>query len=209
MSSPVILGPVGPSSGGAGPMFSGGPVNQEQAFPALTPSQIDRIRPFGRIRQTTVGEILFEPGDATARFFVVLSGALEIVQPTLQGERLIVTHQAGSFTGEMTMISGRGALARGRVTIAGEFLELSPEALRTLVARDEELSGILMRAFILRRVLLISSGSGNVILMGSRHSAKTLHLREFLTLNGHPHTYIDLDTDTGAQELLDRFTVTL
>jgi thioredoxin reductase (NADPH) len=209
MSSPVIMGPVGPSSGSGGPILSGGPVNQEQAFPALTPSQIDRIRPFGRIRQTTVGEILFEPGDATAHFFVVLSGALEIVQLTVQGERLIVTHQAGSFTGEMTMISGRGALARGRVTAAGEFLELSPEALRTLVARDEELSGIFMRAFILRRVLLISSGGGNVILLGSRHSAKTLRLREFLTRNGHPHTYIDLDTETGAQELLDRFTVTL
>ena len=152
---------------------------------------------------------MFEPGDATAHFFVVLSGALEIVQLTVQGERLIVTHQAGSFTGEMTMISGRGALARGRVTAAGEFLELSPEALRTLVARDGELSGIFMRAFILRRVLLISSGSGNVILLGSRHSAKTLRLREFLTRNGHPHTYIDLDTETGAQELLDRFTVTL
>jgi thioredoxin reductase (NADPH) len=209
MSSPVIIGLVGPSSGSGGPFLSGGPVNQEQAFPALTPSQIDRIRPFGTIRQTTVGEILFEPGDATAHFFVVLSGALEIVQLTVQGERLIVTHQAGSFTGEMTMISGRGALARGRVTAAGEFLELSPEALRTLVARDEELSGIFMRAFILRRVLLISSGGGNVILLGSRHSAKTLRLREFLTRNGHPHTYIDLDTETGAQELLDRFTVTL
>src|SRR5580692_112634 len=209
MSSPVIIGPVVPSSGGSGPMFSSGPVNQEQAFPALTPSQIDRIRPIGQIRQTKVGEILFEPGDPTARFFVLLSGALEIVQPTVTGERLIVTHQAGSFTGEMTMISGRGALARGRVTAAGEFLELSPEALRTLVARDEELSGIFMRAFILRRVLLISSGGGNVILLGSRHSAKTLRLREFLTRNGHPHTYIDLDTETGAQELLDRFTVTL
>jgi len=209
MSSPVIIGPVVPGSGSAGAILSGGPVNQEQAFPALTASQIDRIRPFGRIRQTTVGEILFEPGDATAHFFVLLSGALEIVQLTLQGERLIVTHQAGSFTGEMTMISGRGALARGRVTAAGEFLELTPEALRSLVARDEELSGIFMRAFILRRVLLISSGGGNVILLGSRHSAKTLRLREFLTRNGHPHTYIDLDTDTGAQELLDRFTVTL
>src|SRR5580693_1815306 len=209
MSSPVIIGAVVPSSGGAGPSFSGEPVNQEQAFPALTPSQIDRIRPFGRVRQMTVGEILFEPGDPTARFFVVLSGALEIVQPTVQGERLIVTHQAGSFTGEMTMISGRGALARGRVTAAGEFLELSPEALRVLASRDGELSAIFMRAFILRRVLLISSGSGNVILLGSRHSAKTLHLREFLTRNGHPHTYIDLDTETGAQELLDRFSVTL
>jgi thioredoxin reductase (NADPH) len=207
MSSPVIISPVGPSSGGASPIFSGGSVNQEQAFPALTPSQIDRIRPFGRIRQTTAGEILFEPGDATAHFFVLLSGALEIVQLTVQGERLIVTHQAGSFTGEMTSISGRGALARGRVSAAGEFLELTPEALRTLVARDGELSGIFMRAFILRRVMLISSGSGNAILLGSRHSAKTLRLREFLTRNGHPHTYIDLDTDTGAQELLDRFAV--
>jgi thioredoxin reductase (NADPH) len=190
-------------------MFSSGPVNQEQAFPALTASQIDRIRPVGQIRQTKVGEILFEPGDTTVPFFVLLSGALEIVQPTVTGERLIVTHQAGSFTGEMTMISGRGALARGRVTAAGEFIELTPEALRILVARDGELSAIFMRAFILRRVLLISSGGGNVILLGSRHSAKTLRLREFLTRNGHPHTYIDLDTDTGAQELLDRFTVTL
>ena len=151
---------------------------------------------------------MFEPGDVTVPFFVLLSGALEIVQPTVKGERLIVTHQAGSFTGEMTMISGRGALVRGRVTAAGEFLELSPEELRTLVARDAELSEIFMRAFILRRVLLLSSGSGNVILLGSRHSAKTLHLREFLTRNGHPHTYVDLDTDTGAQELLDRFAVT-
>jgi thioredoxin reductase (NADPH) len=210
MSSPVSpVSPVSPSPGSSRSIFSSGPVNQEHAFPALTPSQIDRIRPFGKIRRVEMGEILFEPGDATAPFFVLLSGAMEIVQPNLSGERLIVTHQAGSFTGEMTMISGRGALARGRVTAPGEFLQLSPEELRTLVARDAELSGILMRAFILRRLLLISYSLGNVILMGSRHSAMTLHLREFLTRNGHPHTYIDLDTDAGAQELLDRFAVTL
>jgi thioredoxin reductase (NADPH) len=202
MSSPVILGSTGFK-------FSDGAVNQEQAFPTLTSLQIDRIRPFGKLRQTTAGEILFEPGDLTAPFFVLLSGSMEIVQPTLSGERLIVTHKAGGFTGEMTLISGRGALARGRVTAPGEFLQLSPEELRTLVARDEELSGIFMRAFILRRLLLISHSQGNVVLLGSRHSATTLHLREFLTRNGHPHTYIDLDTDKGAQELLDRFAVTL
>jgi thioredoxin reductase (NADPH) len=201
MSSPVILGST--SS-----IFSDGAVNQEHAFPALTPLQIDRIRPFGKLRHVEAGKILFEPGDVTAPFFVLLSGGLDIVQPTPSGERLIVTHRAGGFTGEMTLISGRGALARGRVTEPGEFLELSPEELRTLVARDAELSGLLMRAFILRRVLLISTSQGNVILLGSRHSAKTLHLREFLTRNGHPHTYIDLDTDAGAQELLDQFAVT-
>jgi len=48
-----------------------------------------------------------------------------------------------------------------------------------------------------------------VILMGSRHSADTLRLREFLTRNGYPYTYVDLDTDKTSQELLDRFEVKL
>ncbi|MFY9792313.1 MAG: FAD-dependent oxidoreductase [Candidatus Sulfotelmatobacter sp.] len=180
-----------------------------EAFPVLTADQINRIRPSSKVRKVEVGDILFEPGDSDIPFFVLLSGSLEIVQPSLNGEQLIVKHEPGEFTGEITMISGRSSLVRGRVKDAGEFLEMSSDDLRTLVARDAELSEIFMRAFILRRVALINQGRGNVILMGSRHSAQTLRLREFLTRNGHPHTYVDLDTDTSAQELLDRFHVTM
>src|SRR5580704_13617452 len=179
------------------------------AFPTLTAEQINRIRPLSKVRKVEAGEILFEPGDSDVPFFVILSGSLDIVQPDRQGERLIVKHEAGSFTGEITMISGRLSLARGRVTAAGEFLEVSNHDLRTLVARDAELSEVFMRAFILRRVELINRGAGNVILLGSRHSAQTLRLREFLTRNGHPHTYVDLDTDATYQDLLDHFHVTL
>jgi thioredoxin reductase (NADPH) len=208
MSSPVEAGPVFSVPENILPARSAGPVDITQAFPVLTAEQIDRIRPFGRIRRVEVGEILFEPGGLNVPFFVLLSGSMEIVQPSLQGEREIVTHHAGGFTGEMTMISRRGALVRGRVTAPGEFLELSAEGLQTLVARDADLSELFMRAFILRRLLLISYGQGNAILLGSRHSANTLHLREFLSRNGHPHTYIDLDVDQAAQELLDRFSIT-
>jgi thioredoxin reductase (NADPH) len=179
------------------------------AFPTLTAEQINRIRPLSKVRKVEAGEILFEPGDSDVPFFVILSGSLDIVQPDRQGERLIVKHEAGSFTGEITMISGRLSLARGRVTAAGEFLEVSNHDLRTLVARDAELSEVFMRAFILRRVELINRGAGNVILLGSRHSAQTLRLREFLTRNGHPHTYVDLDTDSTYQDLLDHFHVTV
>jgi len=179
-----------------------------QAFPVLTAEQISRIRPLSKVRNVKVGDILFEPGDTDIPFFVLLSGSMEIVQPERQGERLIVNHEAGEFTGEMTMISGRRGLVRGRITEAGEVLEMSSDDLRNLVARDAELSEIFMRAFILRRVALISRGLGNVILLGSRHSAQTLRLREFLTRNGHPHTYVDLDTDTSYQDLLDQFHVT-
>jgi len=178
-----------------------------QAFPVLTAAQIGRIRSGSKVREVNKGEILFEPGETNVPFFVLLSGSMEIVQSDLAGERLIVTHGPGNFSGEMTMISGRGILARGRVTEPGEFLELSADGLRSLVARDAELSEIFMRAFILRRLELIRTGQGNVILMGSRHSANTLRLREFLTRNEHPYTYVDLDTDKTSQKLLDRFEV--
>jgi len=178
-----------------------------QAFPVLTDAQISRVRSGSKLRQVKNGEILFEPGDSDVPFFVLLSGSMEIVQPDLNGERAVATHGPGEFTGEMPMISGRRSLVRGRVTEPGEFLELSGDRLRSLIARDAELSEILMRAFILRRLQLVSRGQGNIILLGSRHSAETLRLREFLTRNEHPYTYVDLDTDKTSQELLDRFEV--
>jgi thioredoxin reductase (NADPH) len=137
--------------------------------------------------------------------FVVLSGKLDIAMSRLSGEHVFAAHSPGNFSGDMVLISGTGSLARGRVSVSGEFLVVTTDALRSLIAKDAELSDIFMRAFIQRRLALIAEGLGNVIILGSRYSANTLRLREFLTRNGHPHTYIDLDSDTTAQELLDRF----
>ena len=178
-----------------------------QIFPLLTDAQINRVRNIGKIRNVKRDEVLFEPGDTGVPFFVILSGAMEIVQPGLDNERVITQHHPGAFTGEITMISGQRCLVRGRVTEAGEFLEVSPEDFRSLIGRDAELSEIFLRAFILRRIALITRGGGNLILMGSRHSADTLRLREFLGRNAHPVNYVDLDTDKTSQELLDRFHV--
>jgi thioredoxin reductase (NADPH) len=178
-----------------------------QAFPSLTEEQIARIRAAGKIRAVKEGEVLFEPGDTNVPFFVLLSGTLDIVQPEYPGEFLVVTHHAGSFTGEITMISGAACLVLGRVKEAGEFIEVLPQDFRDLVARDAELSEVFMRAFILRRMALIARGNRSLVLMGSNHSADTLRLREFLTRNAHPYNYVDLDTDRTAQEMLDRFHV--
>ncbi|MDE3110783.1 MAG: cyclic nucleotide-binding domain-containing protein, partial [Acidobacteriota bacterium] len=142
-----------------------------QTFPVLTPAQINRIRSLGRTREARKGEILFEPGDTNVPFYVLLSGAMEIVQPDLTGEREVATHGPGEFTGELTMISGRRCLVRGRVTEPGEFVELPADSLRALIARDAELSEILMRSFILRRLELINRSQGSLVLLGSRHSA--------------------------------------
>jgi thioredoxin reductase (NADPH) len=76
-----------------------------------------------------------------------------------------------------------------------------------LIQTDAELSDILMRAFILRRVELIAAGVGDIVLIGSTYSADTLRIKEFLMRNGHPYSYIDLEHDPGVQILLDNFQI--
>ena len=116
------------------------PDRQEEAFPVLTPAQVDRIRPHGTVRSVLAGEVLFEPGKLGMSCFVVLAGKLDIAMVGLSGEQVFVTYGPGQFSGEVVLISGARALARGRVAEAGEFLELSADALRTLIAKDAELS---------------------------------------------------------------------
>ena len=185
------------------------PDPRRQAFPKLTPVQLQRIRPYGKLRQVKAGEVLFEAGDSAIPVFVVLSGTLNILQPCPSGFELLVTHTEGGFSGEYTMISGQQAMVRGQVGEAGEFLEVSIENFRAMIARDAELSELFMRVFILRRLELIHHEAGNAVLLGSNHSPATLHLREFLSRNGHPYRYIDLDNDERSQYMLDHFHVSV
>ena len=177
----------------------------DRVFPTLTPAQIDRIAPHGRRRSISRGEVLVNVGDKVFPFFVLLSGEIQVHRPSGNTETLIVTHRAGQFSGEGTMITGRRALARIRVSAPGEVIELGRDELLALVQTDAELSEILMRAFILRRSEMIAGGYGDVVVIGSAHCAGTLRVKEFLTRNGHPYQYIDLDRDADAQTLLDRF----
>ena len=176
----------------------------ERPFPTLTDEQVSRIAAHGRRRPVSQGEVLVEAGDRVFPFFVVVSGELDVVQPSDAGETLVVTHRARQFSGEGAMISGRRALGRIRVREAGEVIELAREELRALLQTDAELGEILMRSFILRRLLLIDRELGDVVVIGSVHSAGTLRVREFLLRNGHPFHYVDLERDGEAQELLDR-----
>ena len=179
----------------------------EHIFPILTPAQIARIAPMGRRRAVHEGEVLLEAGQEADHFFLVVVGQLDILRSSGAEESLVVSHGPGMFSGDVNMLSGRPTLVRMRVSKSGEVIELDREHLMTLVQTDNEIGEILMRAFILRRVEMIAKGVGDVVLIGSTHSPGTLHIKEFLTRNGHPYTYIDLDRDDDVQDLLDRFHV--
>jgi thioredoxin reductase (NADPH) len=178
-----------------------------QMFPQLTPAQIDRIASVGRRSEVQAGELLFELGEQNTRFFVVLAGAIELVQPVGNHEEPIIVLGPGQFTGEINMLSARRSLVRARTAAASTVIALDRDDLRRLVQRDSEVSEILMRAFILRRVALITAGNDDLVLLGSRHSADTMRIKEFLSRNGQPFHYQDVETDPGVQALLDRFHV--
>src|ERR671938_531605 len=177
----------------------------EKIFPKLTPAQIDRIAAHGRIRSVQPGEVLIEQGDTSVPFFVVITGEVEIVRPFVAYETLVTIHGYGEFTGEVNMLSRRRSLVRARATKPGKVIELDHQQMLGLVQTDAELSDILMRAFILRRVELIAAGVGDIVLIGSTHSAGTLRIKEFLMRNGHPYSYIDLEHDPDVQNMLDSF----
>jgi thioredoxin reductase (NADPH) len=179
----------------------------EQVFPTLTPAQIARLAAHGRPRSVREGEVLVEAGDHVVPLFIVRTGEIEIVRVAGESETPVVWLTAGQFTGEVNMIAGRRALLRIRARRAGDVVEVDRERVLTLVQTDAELSEILMRAFLLRRIELIAQGLGDAILIGSAHSAGTLRIKEFLSRNSHPYAYLDLDRDTEVQEMLDRFHV--
>jgi thioredoxin reductase (NADPH) len=181
--------------------------HDEEMFPTLTAAQLSRIAVHGHTRRVEPGEVLLEAGEQPSRLFVVTAGQIEIVRPSEGSEETVAVLRPGMFTGEITMLSGRRGLARMRATQSGEVIEVDREQLLSLVQTDSELSDLLMRAFILRRVELIARGFGDVVLVGSVHCAGTLRVKEFLTRNGHPYSYIDLDRDDGVQDLLDHFHV--
>src|SRR5262245_34994226 len=176
----------------------------KEMFPVLTSEQRARVSAHGRTKRVVSGETLVELNQQLTRIFVVVEGQLEIVRVTDQ-EEVIAVCAPGMFTGELNVLSGRRGLARIRAAETGEVIEIERRALLDLVQTDSELSDIFLRAFILRRLELIARGIGDIVLIGSNHSLDTFRIKDFLTRNYQPYSYIDLERDAEVQDLLDRF----
>src|ERR1700734_2564074 len=174
--------------------------------PTLSREHIDRIGSVAQLRSVQRGEVLYAPSHPDVPLFVVLEGTVSITRAG-EDEKILAVREPGQFTGEMSVISGNRSLLTARVTNDGVVLELTRDKVLTLMAKDTELGDILMAAFVAHRLLMIQLGEGNVILFGTKGSARTLAIREFLTRNGHPFTYIDIDSDNCASELMEQLAV--
>jgi thioredoxin reductase (NADPH) len=182
------------------------PAQFDSMFPTLDDAQIARLAAFGLQGQAEAGAILFDQGDTSHGVFIVLEGSIEITGVS-RDESVVRVLTRGMFTGEVNQLSGRRSLVRCRTREASLILEIGRESLRRIFQTDSALGEIFLRAFLIRRTYLIAHSAGDALLIGSNHSADTLRLRGFLSRNGHPHTYVDVEHDPGFQAILDQFAI--
>jgi thioredoxin reductase (NADPH) len=181
------------------------PSEQEIAFPILGKSELAVLARRGHPRAVRAGDILFAEGDSNFCFYVVVKGAVAIVEHSSGVERLIRMHLPGEFTGDVDMLSGRRALITARVESDGELLELDTTELRHTVDEIPDLGETIVKAFLMRRSLLLSEGFVGVRIIGSRFSPDSHRLRDFATRNAIPFRFMDLDTDEQADAILHQF----
>ncbi|MCO5995709.1 FAD-dependent oxidoreductase [Actinoallomurus rhizosphaericola] len=172
------------------------------AWPRLDPEQIQRLSAHGERIPTRQGDVLFRQGEPDYDFFVVLEGSVAMVD----ADEVIRVHGPGRFLGELGLLTGQAALVGAVVDEPGAVLRIPAEHLRLLIARDPVLGDLVLRAYFIRRSLLIELGAG-LRIIGSRFSPDTRRLRDFAARNRLPHRWIDLEQDTQAEQALRRLCV--
>jgi len=177
------------------------PPDRNGAFPRLNDDQRARLLAAGDMRKVVPGEVLFKDGDDSYDFFVVESGAIAIVRGLGDEDHVIAVHGQHRFLGELNLLTGGRVYLSAVVRDAGEVIQVPLANLRRLVADDEELSNLILRAFMARRSILIEVGGG-VRVIGSRYSLDARRLREFLARNRVPYHWVDLEEDEEAERSL-------
>lgn len=176
------------------------------AFPRLTDEQIDKLAMVGERRRTSSGDVLYAQGEPTSEFFVILAGTVAVVEGFGDEQKIVRVHGPRQFLGELGLLEGQPAFVGAVFAQDGEVLAVPVAALRRLVLGDPTLGEEILRAYLIRRSLLIGYGNG-LRIVGSCYSPDTRRLLEFAARNRLPHRLVELEKDTQAEALLRRFGV--
>ena len=182
---------------------------EAQTFPRLSVDAANRVANYGVEQGLRKGTLLFERGQRSVDFFLVLDGNIEIFDQDEHGQpKVFKVHGERQFTGELDLFNDRQILVSGRTGINSRVVRVKRADFRKMISAEPDIGEIIMRAFILRRVGLIRHVQGGITLIGSSYCADTLRLQRFLTRNGYPHRWLQADNDPTAEELLASFGLT-
>ena len=173
-------------------------------FPRLTEAQIERLAESAETLSLSPGEVVFAQGERDAPLYVVLSGAIDVIDGQPDGDRYFTQCQPGTFAADVSMFTGEPTIARGVAAEETKLLAVQPDALRALVAGSDELGDLLLRTMISRREWLLGQGLGYARLIGRRSSGEAFAIRELLERNLVPFSWHDIDSDAESRALLER-----
>jgi thioredoxin reductase (NADPH) len=174
-----------------------------QIFPTLSDDDIRRVRRFGVPRRWPDGACVFRACVDSPGMVVVLGGRLVCSRTNALGERVeVVDYGPGQFSGEVAQLSGRPPLVDAMAVDELDALVLDAPSIRALLMAEAELGERVMRAFILRRMLLIDDHPGGPILIGPPAHAGLFELENFLSRNAYPYTRRDPALDPEAAQLV-------
>ena len=179
---------------------------REQMFPKLTPQEIDRIRRFGAVQRYAKGALLLKTGEVSPGMFVLISGTVAVCwRDGLAHKQPIVEQGPGEFLAEVSQLSGRPSLVDASAKTDVAALLIPTAGLRALLIAEAEIGERIMRALILRRVILIEAGAGGPVLIGPATSPDVIRLQGFLARNHYPHQLVDPEEDEDAKALVERY----
>jgi thioredoxin reductase (NADPH) len=176
------------------------------AFPVLGSSEVAVFEALGSRRRVARGEYLYHEGDAAYDFWIVLSGAVDVVVDDAP-DQAITTHRAGQFLGELNLLTGVRAFVSARVAEPGEVLEVPVDLLRRVIATEPDLSDKILTAFMARRAALLVGAAVFIRVVGSRFSPETMRIREFLARTRLPHEWLDPDADSQVDDIVRAFSL--
>jgi thioredoxin reductase (NADPH) len=172
------------------------------AYPRLSAEQIEALSSRGRSRVTQAGDVLFHEGDPSYDMHVIRAGTVALIEGYgTADERVIGVHGPGRFLGEFNLLAGQPAFLTAVTGEPGQTLTVPVDEVRALVADDLTLGDLILRAFLIRRFLLIELGAGMRII-GSRYSPQCRRIRDFAARNRLPYSWLDLEEDKTAETLL-------
>ena len=181
---------------------------RHQTFPVLDAQEMQRVRRFGELHQFDAGESLAASGRRSEGVMVILSGNVRVSRKDVSGvEEHIVTYGPGGFLGGLEQLAGRPSLVDARAEGAVSVLVIAPERLRTLFIHEAALGERILRALILRRVLLLEASAGGPVIVGPAENRDVLRLEGFLRRNGHPQQTLNAGVDPEANTLIERFQI--
>jgi thioredoxin reductase (NADPH) len=203
-----VIAPDTGAHSGAGATHGAGPETPDRhgAYPRLTEGQIEMLSTLGERRATTSGQVLFREGERHYDFYVVLTGTVAVYTGDDADRRLVAVHGPARFLGELGVLTDEASFLTAIVEDPGEVLVVPVERIRELVAHDAAFGDLLLRAYMVRRSLLIGLRAG-LRIIGSKYSPDTRRLCQFAARNRIPHDWIDVEDDPAAEALLRRLAI--